>query len=240
MNKVRLCLSLIFLLGLASCTTLLNTPKYQFTDGYYTQKVPGQPSRKVYVDTEEEDIRVYSLKKTGNYYGVDTGMFTLLPPQGEALPQSYPNGIHFHQKSFDVDFLSILFKYRPPVQGFPNQFTTSLNGAVYLGYRTDVYSLDFTTDPLGCHSRETNHYGFSFGGFTGVGATAMNPWVTNERISIEYDGVVWSKGLAGILGLNRFTVGLALGWDHLLDRNKRVWIYQQKPWAGLAFGLNLN
>jgi hypothetical protein len=68
----------------------------------------------------------------------------------------------------------------------------------------------------------------------------MNPWVTENQITQEYDGVVWSKGIAGIIGIDNFTIGLALGWDHLLDKNKNYWIYQGKPWLGLAFGLNLN
>ena len=29
-------------------------------------------------------------------------------------------------------------------------------------------------------------------------------------------------------------------FDHLFDKNKKDWIYQHKPWVGLAFGLNLN
>ncbi|WP_165940196.1 MULTISPECIES: hypothetical protein [Dyadobacter] len=56
----------------------------------------------------------------------------------------------------------------------------------------------------------------------------------------EYDGLVWGKGIAGIIGINNFTIGLAIGFDNLLDKNKQVWIYQGKPWLGLAFGLNLN
>ena len=68
----------------------------------------------------------------------------------------------------------------------------------------------------------------------------MNPSVTNNQITTEYDGLVSSKGLAGIIGINNFTIGLALGYDNLLDANKKKWIYQGKPWIGLAFGLNLN
>ncbi len=68
----------------------------------------------------------------------------------------------------------------------------------------------------------------------------MSPHVTIERISQEYDGLIWSKGLAAIVGLNNVTAGVVLGWDHLLDRNRSLWIYQGKPWIGLAFGLNLN
>ena len=68
----------------------------------------------------------------------------------------------------------------------------------------------------------------------------MNPWVTSDRVQIEYEGIIWTKGIAGLVGLNNFTVGLALGWDHLLDQNRKDWIYQQKPWLGFVFGLNLN
>ena len=38
----------------------------------------------------------------------------------------------------------------------------------------------------------------------------MNPWNTLGNINIEYNGVVWIKGVAGIVGLNNFIVGLVL------------------------------
>ncbi len=109
-----------------------------------------------------------------------------------------------------------------------------------MGYRTDTYVLHYKDSPLGISKRNITHFGFSFGGYMGMGGTAMNPWVTNDQIALEYDGVVWTKGLAGIIALNNFTTGLALGWDHLLDKNKKYWIYQGKPWIGFVFGLNLN
>lgn len=68
----------------------------------------------------------------------------------------------------------------------------------------------------------------------------MSPTNTSFAIEEEYDGVIWSKGLAFIFAVNRFTTGFSLGFDSLLDKNKDVWIYQSKPWFGLAFGLNLN
>lgn len=51
---------------------------------------------------------------------------------------------------------------------------------------------------------------------------------------------MWSKGIAGIVAINGFTVGLTFGFDKLLDKNRTVWIYEEKPWFGLAVGLNLN
>lgn len=49
-------------------------------------------------------------------------------------------GTHFsfQQNSLDIDFLTIPFKYRFPLADMPRQFTSSLSGGIYLGYRTDI------------------------------------------------------------------------------------------------------
>jgi hypothetical protein len=90
------------------------------------------------------------------------------------------------------------------------------------------------------YKRRIQHYGYSYGAFLGMGATAMNPWVTGNNISDEYDGFVITKGVALNMAFNSFTFGLALGFDHLLDRNHSLWLYQGKPWTGVTLGLNLN
>ncbi|MCE6991868.1 hypothetical protein [Dyadobacter sp. CY323] len=144
------------------------------------------------------------------------------------------------QKGFDVDIMTIPIKFRPSTSSFPKQFSNHLNGDVYLGYRTDLYRLSFEKDPIGRIHEKVKHYGLSGGFMTGFGLTPMNSWVTNNGINIEYDGLVWSKGIAVIMGLEKFTFGLIGGIDHLLDENKQLWIYQGKPYVGLAVGLNLN
>jgi hypothetical protein len=229
----------LLLFTFCRCSTIRDTPKYEFANGYYTTKLFGGGSKDVFVTNEEESVLIYPLRKVGKTFVVDTTQHKRL-----ALPQVFSDSLLglqvFRRKSFDIDFLTIPFKYRPRVNAFARQFNTNLNGGVYLGYRNDNYVLQYRKDVLGRFQRKTTHLGFSFGAFTGVGGTAMNPWVTNDQINIEYDGVVWTKGVTGIIGLDKFTVGLAVGWDNLMDRNKRHWIYQGKPWIGLAFGLNLN
>lgn len=42
-----------------------------------------------------------------------------------------------------------------------------------------------------------------------------------------------------MVGINNLTVGLGVGWDYVTDRDKDVWIYQNKAWYGLILGLNL-
>lgn len=76
--------------------------------------------------------------------------------------------------------------------------------------------------------------------YLGIGNSVINSDVSSLPISNEYQGIVFSKGIAGIMAINNFTVGLAYGTDQLLDSNKSTWLFEQKPWFGLAIGLNLN
>ena len=69
---------------------------------------------------------------------------------------------------------------------------------------------------------------------------AMNPANTSNAILTEYDGIVLQKGIAGIVAMNKLTLGLSLGFDNLIDNNRTVWVYNNKPWFGLMLGLNLN
>jgi hypothetical protein len=78
------------------------------------------------------------------------------------------------------------------------------------------------------------------GVFGGLGSTSITPWTTNNAITEEYNGLVLSRGFALMLGVNDLTVGLGVGWDYLTDRDKNVWIYQNRSWYGLSIGLNLN
>ena len=241
MNKLII---LNFLLGVlfTSCSLLKDSPKYQLADGYYRSNIFKKKSKKVYVYNEEESIRVYPLKKKDgtNSFVVDTSKKSRL-----SFPQFKSDSLlkthSFTQGSFDIDFLTLPFKCRFSTHGFPPQFNSSLlNGAVYLGYRTDMYRLKYKSNPFRQFIRQKNHYGFSIGAFSGLGGTTMNPWVTKNQISYEYDGIAWSKGISAIVAIDNFTVGLAVGWDNLLDHNEKYWIYQGQPWLGLAFGLNLN
>lgn len=43
-----------------------------------------------------------------------------------------------------------------------------------------------------------------------------------------------------MIGVNNLTVGVGVGWDYLTDRDKAIWIYQNKPWIGVTIGLNIN
>lgn len=221
------------------CQTLKQSPKYGFSEGFYKSRLFHKKLKSVYVLPGEDSIKVYTAKGL-RQEGVDTANALKLAFPANEKPTAFEN-YTFRQNTIDLDVLSILLKYRPSVNAFPNQLNTSiLNGAAYLGYRTDLYKLRYKQTPFQTFKREVTHYGFSVGIFTGIGAVRIDEFVTENNVNIQYDGFVNPSGIAAIVGVDKLSFGLLFGIDHLLDRNRKFWIYQAKPWVGLSVGLNLN
>jgi hypothetical protein len=229
--------SLTGLFALFSCETLKQSSKYQFTEGYYNVKSGGDRIGKVYALTASDSIKAYR-KIDLEREKIDTTKAILI-----AFPPQKPNGFQphsFRRTTFDVDVLTVLFKYRPSVKGFPPQFNASFNGAAYFGYRTDTYKLSYSKTPMHVFNRRITHYGYSFGVFTGFGTARIDEYVTNNALSIEYDGLVNLTGVAVILAVDKLSFGITCGEDHLLDKNARLWVNNGMPWLGISLGLNLN
>lgn len=222
---------------LTNCAVFQKSAKKELNDGFYVQRIDHQ-KRRVYVDIVEDNLRIHAAKKADRQLIIDTSVKTRVFPK--EMKGLYEETASLNKASFDIDVFTIPLKLRPAQKSVPTQLNANLNGAVYLGFRTDKYVVNYLSSPLGKSNRDINHFGFSFGMFTGLGNTFLSPTNTDNVLQQEYDGVVWSKGLAGIFAVNRFTVGLAFGFDNLLDKNKSIWIYESKPWLGFALGLNLN
>ncbi len=212
-------IGLAILIILAGCSGLKNLPKYQLSDDYYQFHQPGQPSAKVFVRIQEDSIVITKLDESIQVIG----------GQDE----------YFVKKSFDIDAMTVPFKYRPSSAGFPRQLNYAFNGNAYMGYRVDRFWLDYRNTPAGL-LKEMKHRAISVGGFGGIGSAFISPWTTNYRITDEYDGMVLTRGVAVMVGINSLTVGLGVGWDYLTDRDKNIWIYQNKAWYGVTIGLNIN
>src|SRR5688572_27337218 len=136
--QIKSCVMLIALL-MTGCGVIRDTPKYTFADGYYRSTVFGKEKSRVYVDNAEDSVVVNQVTKG---------------PQGErsignrrAFPQERSDSSisthNFRQMSFDLDFLTIPFKYRPRSGSLPQQFNTNLNGVIYLGFRSDLYRVRY-------------------------------------------------------------------------------------------------
>lgn len=227
----------VFVLLLSACKITEKSAKQELNDGFYTKKTSTK-KQKVYLNVTNDSILMYPVSKQNKSITVDTlHPFTL--HLTEVKPKEKLN-FKLSKSSFDIDFITIPAKFRFPINNVAPQLNSELNGSVYFGYRKDAYHIKHKTNSLNILGRKTTHFGYSIGLFTGIGNTFMSPTTTNDKLQQEYDGIIWSKGIAAIIGLNKISLGVALGYDNLLDENNTIWIYENKPWIGLALGLNLN
>ncbi|REA58016.1 hypothetical protein DSL64_21765 [Dyadobacter luteus] len=236
---VRTILVLLVFVSFFSCRALKDSPKYKLTDGIYITRNAGKKVT-VYVENTEDSVLVYSLPsgkqtKPGSAKLMKPKMIFPRAGVDEEIASS-----KYRKNTFDLDVLTIPFKFRPSTSTLNTQLSNHLNGALYLGYRSDTYELSYKSNPIGKVNQRITHFGFSAGLATGIGSTPLNPWVTDDNITDEYDGFVWSKAVCILMGVEKLNFGLALGIDHLMDSNRQFWIYQGKPYLGLTVGLNIN
>lgn len=239
MLKVSVSQVMVIFIVSTGCSSYKNTAQYQIEDGIYKTRIFSGEMEKVYIDNDEDFLFVFPLSESNQPFKLDTINRSVFEfPQRRTSTKI--DKANFYTSEFDIDLITIPFKYRFPYNGFPQQLNTNLNANLFLGYRTDLYTLKYKDNEIGLIERLTKHYGMTFGFFSGFGSTAVNPFVTDDHINIEYDGIVWSNGFSMSLAIDYLNLGLALGWDNLMDNNSSYWIYQKRPWIGLVLGINLN
>lgn len=146
----------------------------------------------------------------------------------------------FYSAEVDVDVFTLPFKVRPAQGSLPPQLNSNFNAALYLGKRLDFHRYRWQQVTPTMEVRQLYSRGFGYGIFAGLGSATINDVVTRNQLGFEYEGVVLNGGAAVIYDARIFNVGLALGVDHLIDKNRQLWVYQHRPWFGVLFGLNLN
>jgi len=118
--------------------------------------------------------------------------------------------------------------------------STDLNIALYAGWRFDTYKIFSRKDPRNKQHPKMTNLGYDFGVFAGAGSTNVNPFSTNNRSDLDYNGMIFQTGFAGFLESTIASFGVAVGVDYLLNRDRKIWIYQHKPWIGFILGIALN
>jgi hypothetical protein len=236
MKTGNLFILVILVLLSFSCVPLERISRHDFDSGYFKLKTPEIKSSEVYADFYGDSVVVHRVSGEGKSKKPDLSLF-----QGIRISEiksgSFLYNSTFFKNSFDFDLSTIITKYRPSSSEVPNQLSSNINAALYFGIRRDYYILKSHLSPLKAVKTYIRHIGFDAGVFAGIGITPVNPTVTNDQILLEYDGMVFQKGAAGFITIGNMSVGIALGFDRLLDKNSKVWIYNQKPWVGLVLGI---
>jgi len=223
------CSSIVF----TSCSTIEKASQHGFNSGYYKMDV-GEKPENVYVDVSEEKIDVYNIENNT----VENKLYQSIPLIINDSTQISP--IKFSKQSPDLDITTIFFKYRPSVYNLPAQLTTDLNVALYAGWRYDNYYIRSKTDPLNRKVLKINNFGYDFGVFAGPGTTLICPFTTNNQTSNEYNGMIFQSGVAGFIESDIASFGVAIGFDYLLNNDRNIWIYNNKPWVGFIVGIAFN
>ena len=221
-------------LALSGCAVVGNVT--QLDDDYY---------RVVHHATS--DSLAAQLPRGPLYVQQHADILLLTPNSGTAAPRTYryrlqPNHrLLLLRRRLDLDVFTIPFKMRPAQGGVPTQLNTNFNAAIYVGRRLDFYSLHTKrSTPFG-PSAHIRALGLGYGAFVGAGSTFISADVTGPRLTTaDYEGLVLHGGIAAIYDARAFNIGLAMGIDQLLGPDGSYWIYQNKPWFGVLFGLDLN
>jgi hypothetical protein len=225
----------IWLIGLlTSCNTLEKASTHGLNSGYYKLKTDTIKPQRVYLDVTDEKIEVYYQIESQP----DKKQFLTIPLNTTDSTVFSP--MVFKKQSLDVDITSIILKYRPSVYGLPTQLTTDLNMALYVGWRYDYCHITSKRDPLGRSYHKISNCGYDFGVFAGPGATLISPFTTQNKKTDEYSGMIIQTGIAGFIESNVASFGFALGYDYLLNPDRKIWIYNNKPWVGFVVGIALN
>jgi hypothetical protein len=219
---------------LTSCGALEKTSRHGFHSGYYRVKTGHGEVRREYVDVTDNAISSYPLKD-GQPDVLEVKTISL-----ESSDSLLTNPPTFVKTSLDVDITAIPLKFRPSTSGLPAQMVTDFNFALYAGWRRDNFLLSSTQDPLGRSHHAILKRGYDVGLFAGPGATQIGPYTTRQKRMEEYNGMIVQTGIAGFVETDWMSFGLAVGTDHLMNGDRKYWIYTRKPWVGFIVGVALN
>ncbi|MGN6540894.1 MAG: hypothetical protein ACTHKY_08825 [Ginsengibacter sp.] len=237
MGKLISLVATFICMAICGCGITEHSSKYSFSEGYYSSKLDNTTYKKYYVVTGGDSIKVYPGDINRKVADTVKSLTVLFPPH--IRPKDFSNKT-FRSHNLDLDVITVLFKYRPAVKDYPSQLNTNFNGAFYAGYRKDSYILSYNNTPLRVANRKITHRAYSIGAFAGLGSTRIDEFVTLHKIDYEYDGVIFTTGIATELALNKINFSILSGLDFLMDRNRDFWVNEKKIWIGIGIGLNLN
>ena len=220
---------------LTGCATVDTASEHGFHSDYYKFEKDKKEVARAYAEVSEDSISIYKLRE-GNA-GIPEPESVIGSKISTIGPENYLFNSRFVKNSIEFDLSTIITKLRPAMSGVPVQLNANLNALLYMGARKDFYIVRTSKSVLNRNSSKIKHLGYDFGIFGGIGITPVNPTVTNNNTDLEYDGMVFQKGVGAFITIDNISVGLTLGFDNLLNSDSKIWIYNNKPYIGIAIGI---
>ncbi|HUV00178.1 MAG TPA: hypothetical protein VMW32_04365 [Bacteroidales bacterium] len=235
MKDFFLILLALLVLFLPGCAPIGSIARHELDSGYYKLESEKDVDSKVYAEVYEDSIVVFRMKEASSKNPDPySRQATKISNIGS---ENYLFGSRFVKNSVEVDLSTILTKLRPSSSGVPAQLNANLNAAVYMGARKDFYVIKSHKSVLNKNSSSIKHLGYDAGIFAGIGVMPINPTVTNDNTTLEYDGIVFQRGIGAFITIDNASVGITLGFDKLIGGDSKIWIYNNKPYLGLALGI---
>jgi len=236
MKIVNLIVLIVIFILSPGCVPFDKIYSHDLNDGYFKLRSSGKKPENIYLNITDDSLKFYSVQKENKFRLSDTSAHS-----GVNLKSFVPGNDLYNstivKTSADIDLSTVILKLRPASENVPSQLSTNVNGILYAGFRKDFFKLKSSFSELNEMSSFIRHTGFDFGFFTGIGITPVTPTTTMNRTIQEYDGIVFQKGVSVFVTYENMSIGLALGFDNLLDQNKAIWIFNNKPWLGLVLGI---
>ncbi len=226
---------LMLALIITGCATVDTTSQHGFHSDYYKFEKDKKEVSRVYAEVSEDSVFIYKLREGST--GIPETESVIGSRISTIDPENYLFNSRFVKNSIEVDLSTIITKLRPAVSGVPVQLNANINALIYMGARKDFYILRTRKSVLNRSSSHIKHLGYDVGIFGGIGITPVNPTVTNDNTALEYDGIVFQKGIGAFITVDNISIGLTLGFDNLLNSDSKIWIYNNKPYIGIAIGI---
>jgi hypothetical protein len=142
------------------------------------------------------------------------------------------NSYSYRYTAFTTGTLILPIKIRFRVDSFPVQASPDVSIGPFIGYQW--VKKDF-------HSEKENMRSHTISGFAAPGMIALNSSNSTDTLIKNSTNFGLSVGFGYLYEINKFQMGLFVGYDFIFGDPAKTWIYQpgrnsNKPWISVAIG----
>lgn len=153
--------------------------------------------------------------------------------------EKYQRGLRYWDTKFTVAPLTVPLKFRGKIGDgsvYPAQLETGVNIGIAPAIKKTYNVFNPQTKVFG---NSLNQYSFSLGPMINMGGTDLKAASNAPGLKLDRKAATLSYGLAFVFGVNKISLGYAIGKDKVLGEGKSYWVYQDKIWHGILFSVSL-